>query len=123
MDRPALQKLLEAVKARKVDVIVVYKVDRLTRSLANFAKRNGLMKAHQVISATIGNRRKLKTGSSALSRVLILGSSRVANGPDGRHWATKSRHRSSPPPPRRPSASRRSPMHRRRQISEQRLSQ
>jgi DNA invertase Pin-like site-specific DNA recombinase len=37
-DRPALQRLLEDVKAGKVDVIVVYKVDRLTRSLADFAK-------------------------------------------------------------------------------------
>jgi site-specific DNA recombinase len=38
MDRPALQKLLADVRARRIDVIVVYKVDRLTRSLADFAK-------------------------------------------------------------------------------------
>lgn len=38
MDRPSLVQLLEDVKAGKVDVIVVYKVDRLTRSLADFAK-------------------------------------------------------------------------------------
>jgi site-specific DNA recombinase len=38
IDRPALQQLLEDVKAEKVDTIVVYKVDRLTRSLADFAK-------------------------------------------------------------------------------------
>lgn len=38
LERPALQALLADVKARKVDVIVVYKVDRLTRSLADFAK-------------------------------------------------------------------------------------
>src|SRR6202040_318735 len=38
MDRPALQKLLIDVQARRIDVIVVYKVDRLTRSLADFAK-------------------------------------------------------------------------------------
>ena len=37
-DRPALQRLLEDVRAGKIDVIVVYKVDRLTRSLADFAK-------------------------------------------------------------------------------------
>ena len=37
-DRPALQRLLEDIRARKIDVIVVYKVDRLTRSLADFAK-------------------------------------------------------------------------------------
>ena len=38
MVRPALQDLLKAVAAGEVDVIVVYKVDRLTRSLADFAK-------------------------------------------------------------------------------------
>lgn len=36
--RPALQRLLDDIRAGKVDVIVVYKVDRLTRSLADFAK-------------------------------------------------------------------------------------
>lgn len=38
MDRPGLKHLLADIKANKVDVIVVYKVDRLTRSLADFAK-------------------------------------------------------------------------------------
>lgn len=38
MDRPALRHVLADVEAGKVDVIVVYKVDRLTRSLADFAK-------------------------------------------------------------------------------------
>ena len=38
MDRPGLHRLLEDVKAGRIDVIVVYKVDRLTRSLADFAK-------------------------------------------------------------------------------------
>src|ERR1700742_3499644 len=36
LERPALQDLLSEVKAGKVDTIVVYKVDRLTRSLADF---------------------------------------------------------------------------------------
>jgi site-specific DNA recombinase len=38
LDRPALQNLLAAVRAGKVTIVVVYKVDRLTRSLADFAK-------------------------------------------------------------------------------------
>ena len=38
MERPALQALLDVVRAKRIDVIVVYKVDRLTRSLADFAK-------------------------------------------------------------------------------------
>jgi site-specific DNA recombinase len=36
--RPALQQLLDEVRAGKVDIVVVYKVDRLTRSLSDFAK-------------------------------------------------------------------------------------
>src|SRR6202158_6422970 len=38
MERPALQQLLVEIQARRVDIVVVYKVDRLTRSLADFAK-------------------------------------------------------------------------------------
>ena len=38
MDRPALQRLLDDIRAGKVDVVVVYKIDRLTRSLFDFAK-------------------------------------------------------------------------------------
>src|ERR1700675_2919829 len=38
MDRPALQRLLDDIRAGQVDVVVVYKIDRLTRSLFDFAK-------------------------------------------------------------------------------------
>jgi site-specific DNA recombinase len=38
MERPALKKLLEDIALKRVDTVVVYKVDRLTRSLADFAK-------------------------------------------------------------------------------------
>lgn len=38
MERPALKKLLEDIAAKQIDTVVVYKVDRLTRSLADFAK-------------------------------------------------------------------------------------
>src|SRR5687767_10401452 len=48
MDRPALQSLLSDIRARLVDVVVVYKVDRLTRSLADFAKLVELFDEHGV---------------------------------------------------------------------------
>ena len=48
LDRPALQTLLGEVRARRIDIIVVYKVDRLTRSLADFAKLVELFDAHGV---------------------------------------------------------------------------
>ena len=48
MERPALQRLLCEIRARRVDVVVVYKVDRLTRSLADFAKLVELFDSHSV---------------------------------------------------------------------------
>ena len=48
LDRPALQRLLAGIQARKVDTVVVYKVDRLTRSLAGFAKIVEVFDAHEV---------------------------------------------------------------------------
>ena len=38
IERPALQQLMEDIKAKKINIVVVYKIDRLTRSLADFAK-------------------------------------------------------------------------------------
>jgi site-specific DNA recombinase len=48
LDRPALQGLLAAIRAGQIDIIVVYKVDRLTRSLADFAKLVELFDANSV---------------------------------------------------------------------------
>jgi site-specific DNA recombinase len=48
LERPALQRLLADVRARRVDIVVVYKVDRLTRSLADFAKLIELFETHSV---------------------------------------------------------------------------
>src|SRR5260370_41734443 len=47
LERTALQLLLAQVKQGRVDVIVVYKVDRLTRSLADFAKLVQAFEAHE----------------------------------------------------------------------------
>ena len=48
MERPALQALLADIGAGRIDVVVVYKVDRLTRSLADFAKIVEVFDAHGV---------------------------------------------------------------------------
>jgi hypothetical protein len=48
MDRPALQRLLADIAAGKVDVVVVYKIDRLTRSLMDFARIVELFDRHHV---------------------------------------------------------------------------
>src|SRR5205809_1435850 len=48
LERPALQQLLADVRAGKIGIVLVYKVDRLTRSLADFAKLIELFDAHDV---------------------------------------------------------------------------
>src|SRR5246500_5083257 len=48
MERPALQRLMADIDKGLVDAVVVYKVDRLTRSLADFAKMIELFDAHAV---------------------------------------------------------------------------
>ncbi len=48
LDRPDLQRLLADIAAGKVDIVVVYKVDRLTRSLTDFAKLVELFDRHDV---------------------------------------------------------------------------
>ena len=48
MERPSLRRLLDDIKAGKLDTVVVYKVDRLTRSLADFAKIIEIFDAHKV---------------------------------------------------------------------------
>ena len=48
MQRPALKRLLADIAADQIEVVVVYKIDRLTRSLADFARMVELFDRHQV---------------------------------------------------------------------------
>ncbi len=71
-DRPALQKLLEDVKAHKVKIIVVYKVDRLTRSLADFAKLVELFDAHGVSFVSVTQQFNTTTSMGRLTLNVLL---------------------------------------------------
>ena len=75
-----LQRLLEDVRAGKVDVIVVYKVDRLTRSLADFAKLVELFDQHGVsfLSVTQQFNTTTSMGRLTLSNGSSFGSSVIA---------------------------------------------
>jgi site-specific DNA recombinase len=53
LDRPALEQLLADVRAGKINTVVVYKVDRLTRSLADFAKLVELFEQYGVSFVSI----------------------------------------------------------------------
>jgi site-specific DNA recombinase len=72
MERPALTKLLDAVRARRVGVIVVYKVDRLTRSLADFAKLVELFDEHQVSFVSVTQAFNTTTSMGRLTLNVLL---------------------------------------------------
>ena len=71
-DRPALQRLLGDVQAGKVDVIVVYKVDRLTRSLADFAKLVELFDQHNVSFVSVTQQFNTTTSMGRLTLNVLL---------------------------------------------------
>jgi DNA invertase Pin-like site-specific DNA recombinase len=72
MDRPALAKLLDDVRARKIEVIVVYKVDRLTRSLADFAKLVELFDEHDVSFISVTQAFNTTTSMGRLTLNMLL---------------------------------------------------
>jgi DNA invertase Pin-like site-specific DNA recombinase len=71
-DRPALQRLLDDVRAGKIDVIVVYKVDRLTRSLSDFAKLVELFDKHNVSFVSVTQQFNTTTSMGRLTLNVLL---------------------------------------------------
>jgi DNA invertase Pin-like site-specific DNA recombinase len=72
MERPALQRLLEDIRRRLVDVVVVYKVDRLTRSLADFAKMVELFDANGVSFVAVTQQFNTTTSMGRLTLNVLL---------------------------------------------------
>ena len=71
-ERPALQRLLADVRAQRVDVIVVYKVDRLTRSLADFAKLVELFDQHGISFVSVTQQFNTTTSMGRLTLNVLL---------------------------------------------------
>jgi site-specific DNA recombinase len=71
MDRPALQRLLADIRERQIDV-VVYKVDRLTRSLADFARMVELFDAHAVSFVAVTQQFNTTTSMGRLTLNVLL---------------------------------------------------
>ena len=71
-DRPALRRLLDDIPARKIDIIVVYKVDRLTRSLADFAKLVELFDVHDVSFVSVTQQFNTTTSMGRLTLNVLL---------------------------------------------------
>ena len=72
MDRPALKRLLADIAAKKIDVMVVYKVDRLTRSLADFAKIVEIFDANNVSFVSITQAFNTTTSMGRLTLNVLL---------------------------------------------------
>jgi site-specific DNA recombinase len=72
MERPALKQLLEDIKAGKVQIVVVYKVDRLTRSLADFAKIVDVLDAHNVSFVSVTQQFSTTTSMGRLTLNMLL---------------------------------------------------
>src|SRR6267378_2949208 len=72
LDRPALQQLLANVRSGKIDIVVVYKVDRLTRSLADFAKLVELFDQHSVSFVSVTQSFNTTTSMGRLTLNVLL---------------------------------------------------
>ena len=72
MDRPALQRLLKDIEAGQIDVVVVYKIDRLTRSLADFAKLVEIFDAKSVSFVAVTQQFNTTTSMGRLTLNVLL---------------------------------------------------
>ena len=72
LDRPALKGLISEIAAGKIDMVVVYKVDRLTRSLTDFAKLVDLFDRHGVSFVSITQSFNTTTSMGRLTLNVLL---------------------------------------------------
>ena len=72
LDRPALQRLLAAIAAGQVDSVVVYKVDRFSRSLLDFARLMEVFEKHQVAFVSVTQQFNTATSMGRLILNVLL---------------------------------------------------
>ncbi len=72
MERPALAQLLRDIEAKKVDIIVVYKVDRLTRSLSDFVKMVEVFERAKVSFVSVTQQFNTATSMGRLTLNMLL---------------------------------------------------
>ncbi|WP_075291076.1 recombinase family protein [Pararhizobium arenae] len=72
MERPALQRLLRDIKDKKIDVVVVYKIDRLTRSLMDFSRIVEVFDGHGVSFVSITQQFNTTTSMGRLTLNVLL---------------------------------------------------
>jgi site-specific DNA recombinase len=72
LERPAMQHLLDNIRGRKIDTVVVYKVDRLTRSLSDFAKIVEVFDGHGVSFVSVTQQFNTTTSMGRLTLNMLL---------------------------------------------------
>ncbi len=72
LERPAVQQLLEDIRLGRVQIIVVYKIDRLTRSLTDFAKLVEIFDAHKVTFVSVTQQFNTTTSMGRLTLNVLL---------------------------------------------------
>jgi DNA invertase Pin-like site-specific DNA recombinase len=72
MERPALQRLINEIRRKRVQVIVVYKIDRLTRSLADFARLVEILDAHGASFVSVTQQFNTTTSMGRLTLNVLL---------------------------------------------------
>ena len=72
LERPALQALLEEIEARQIDCVVVYKVDRLSRSLLDFARLMDRFERHSVSFVSVTQQFNTTTSLGRLTLNILL---------------------------------------------------
>ena len=72
MERPALKKLLRDIEAGRIDIVVVYKIDRLSRSLADFAKMVEVFDKHDTSFVSVTQHFNTKDSMGRLTLNILL---------------------------------------------------
>lgn len=72
MERPGLRRLMADIAAGRIDVVVVYKIDRLTRSLADFARMVEIFERHQVSFVSVTQAFSTTTSMGRLTLNVLL---------------------------------------------------
>src|SRR5204862_6682845 len=72
LDRPALKQLIAAIQARKIDCVVVYKVDRLSRSLLDFTRLLSLFERRGVSFVSVTQEFNTATSMGRLMLHVLL---------------------------------------------------
>ncbi len=72
MERPGLKRLLKDIQAGKIDIVVVYKIDRLSRSLADFAKMVEVFDNHMVSFSSVTQQINSATSMGRLMLNVLL---------------------------------------------------